>query len=271
MEGKIDAVENKVRHIEEKVSSAKEQIEERVYSMKEQIERVSAVEQRIEVRVSAVQQQTDDRVSAAVAKEVNTLKKCIATAGNNSEGFKFLPMPARPSLKLSTQPSKQLVEIPNERDDINTQLNAMSWKRSEIKPKCWNCGAEGNCRTPQSTEKKIIFQQRRRKQINDHNAERSLNGSEKPCFKALKISAVSSNSNGLSINGHVDEVPCNMIIETGANVTIIRKDLAQQFKDKLIWTPSSVTLQTASGEEIDIDGKLNVNITLESDPYHHKA
>ncbi|GFW45979.1 retrovirus-related Pol polyprotein from transposon 412 [Trichonephila clavipes] len=38
--------------------------------------------------------------------------------------------------------------------------------------------------------------------------------------------------------GHVNELPCNM--DTGANVSIIRNDLAQKLKEKLIWTPPSV-------------------------------
>ncbi|GFX23532.1 retrovirus-related Pol polyprotein from transposon 17.6 [Trichonephila clavipes] len=38
--------------------------------------------------------------------------------------------------------------------------------------------------------------------------------------------------------GHVNELPCNMIIDTGANVSIIRNDLAQKLKEKLIWTPT---------------------------------
>lgn len=62
-----------------------------------------------------------------------------------------------------------------------------------------------------------------------------------------------------------------MIIDTGANVTIIRKDLAQQLDEKLIWTPPSVTLQTVSGDKINIHGKLNINITFGSVTYHHTA
>ncbi|KFM77514.1 hypothetical protein X975_24801, partial [Stegodyphus mimosarum] len=74
MEGRIDAVENKV-HIEESFSSVKEQIEERVSSVKEQTEgRVSAVQHQIE-------QQIDDNVSA-LGKEVDTLKKFVETAGS---------------------------------------------------------------------------------------------------------------------------------------------------------------------------------------------
>ncbi|KFM63518.1 hypothetical protein X975_26552, partial [Stegodyphus mimosarum] len=95
----------------------------------------------------------------------------------------------------------------NKTDDINRKLNAMRWKSNEKEPKCWNCSAEGhvrkNCRTPQSTENKIIFQQQRRKQINDYNSGLRLKDGKKPCFKALKISAASGNSNGLSINGHI--------------------------------------------------------------------
>ncbi|KFM68590.1 hypothetical protein X975_21038, partial [Stegodyphus mimosarum] len=125
----------------------------------------------------------------------------------------------------------------NKTDDINRQLNAMRWKTCDKKRKCWNCGAEGhlrrNCRTPQSTESKIISQQRLKKQINDHIAEQSLSDSEQSRFKALKISAVCGKSNGLSINGHIHGVPSNC------------------------------------GERIDIEGKLNVNITLGGAAYHH--
>ncbi|KFM59575.1 hypothetical protein X975_12160, partial [Stegodyphus mimosarum] len=149
----------------------------------------------------------------------------------------------------------------NNTGDINRELNAMRWKKSDKKPKCWNCGVQGhirkNCRISHSPVNKIISQQRRRNQMNDHVEDRRLPDNEKLYFKELKISAVSGNSNGLSIDGHIDGVPSNMIIDTGANVTVIRKDLVQLFKDNLIWTPSCVTLQTTSSEKMDI-GKLNI-------------
>ncbi|KFM73829.1 Voltage-dependent calcium channel subunit alpha-2/delta-1, partial [Stegodyphus mimosarum] len=54
-ESRIDAVENKVGYIEERVSSVKEQVQERMSSVKEQIqERVSAMKQQIDERVHAV-------------------------------------------------------------------------------------------------------------------------------------------------------------------------------------------------------------------------
>ncbi|GFX77639.1 retrovirus-related Pol polyprotein from transposon 412 [Trichonephila clavipes] len=60
-----------------------------------------------------------------------------------------------------------------------------------------------------------------------------------------------------------------MIIDTGANVSIIRNDLAQKLKEKLIWTPPRVVLQTVTGEKIDIHGKLNVKIKFGDTTYQH--
>ncbi|GFX87454.1 retrovirus-related Pol polyprotein from transposon 297 [Trichonephila clavipes] len=69
--------------------------------------------------------------------------------------------------------------------------------------------------------------------------------------------------------GHVNELPCNMIIDTGANVSIIRNDLAQKLKEKLIWTPPRVVLQTVTGKKIDIHGKLKVKIKFGDTTYQH--
>ncbi|GFW79796.1 hypothetical protein TNCV_2590161 [Trichonephila clavipes] len=60
-----------------------------------------------------------------------------------------------------------------------------------------------------------------------------------------------------------------MIIDTGANVSIIRNDLAQKIKEKLIWTPPRVVLQTVTGEKIDIHGKLKVKIKFGDTTYQH--
>ncbi|KFM72763.1 hypothetical protein X975_12596, partial [Stegodyphus mimosarum] len=84
IENKFEAMEGRTDAVENKVSSVKEHIQE---------------------RVSAVEQQIDDKVSE-VAKKVDNLKKFVATAGSNPDSFKFLSMPARPSLKLSTYDEK---------------------------------------------------------------------------------------------------------------------------------------------------------------------
>ena len=43
----------------------------------------------------------------------------------------------------------------------------------------------------------------------------------------------------LFIVGRVNKIPCHLIVDTGANVNIIRKDLGQTVEEKFIWTPHS--------------------------------
>ncbi|GFT94566.1 retrovirus-related Pol polyprotein from transposon 412, partial [Trichonephila clavipes] len=54
-----------------------------------------------------------------------------------------------------------------------------------------------------------------------------------------------------------------MVVDTGANVSIIRKDLAQN----IIWTPPCVSLQTVTGDKIQVYGKANVTLRRSSDSF----
>ncbi|GFT03115.1 retrovirus-related Pol polyprotein from transposon 297 [Nephila pilipes] len=60
-----------------------------------------------------------------------------------------------------------------------------------------------------------------------------------------------------------------MIIDTGTNVTIIRTDLAHKLGEKLIWTPPCITLQTVTGDRINIHGKDYLIIAFGDTMYHH--
>ncbi|GFT19527.1 retrovirus-related Pol polyprotein from transposon opus [Nephila pilipes] len=60
-----------------------------------------------------------------------------------------------------------------------------------------------------------------------------------------------------------------MIVDTGANVTIMREDIAQQLNEKIIWTPPCVTLQTVNGDKIPVIGKMNIKITFGNNAYSH--
>ncbi|GFS99683.1 retrovirus-related Pol polyprotein from transposon 17.6 [Nephila pilipes] len=60
-----------------------------------------------------------------------------------------------------------------------------------------------------------------------------------------------------------------MIVDTGANVTIMREDIAQQRNEKIIWTPPCVTLQTVTGDKIPIIGKMNIKITFGNNAYSY--
>ncbi|GFV75366.1 retrovirus-related Pol polyprotein from transposon 412 [Trichonephila clavipes] len=62
-----------------------------------------------------------------------------------------------------------------------------------------------------------------------------------------------------------------MVVDTGANVSIIRKDLAQNSKFSIIWTPLCVSLQTVTGDKIQVYGKANVTLRFGNIDYHYTA
>ncbi|GFS68353.1 retrovirus-related Pol polyprotein from transposon 412 [Trichonephila clavipes] len=161
------------------------------------------------------------------------------------------------------------------RSFMNRVESLMSQKADGKKTlKCWNCGREGHlqrsCRARQGAEtNKRLPEGGVGKLINDHLVVRRLPDFGKPHIPVCQISTKSTGENGIFIMGHVNELPCNMIIDTGANVSIIRNDLAQKLKEKLIWTPPRVVLQTVTGEKIDIHGKLKVKIKFGDATYQH--
>ncbi|GFT83934.1 retrovirus-related Pol polyprotein from transposon 412 [Trichonephila clavipes] len=161
------------------------------------------------------------------------------------------------------------------RSFMNRVESLMSQKADGKKTlKCWTCGREGHlqrsCRARQGAETNSASQKGGvGKLINGHLVGRRLPDFGKPHFEVCQISTKSTGENGIFIMGHVNELPCNMIIDTGANVSIIRNDLAQKLKEKLIWTPPRVVLQTVTGEKIDIHGKLKVKIQFGDTTYQH--
>ncbi|GFX63475.1 retrovirus-related Pol polyprotein from transposon 17.6 [Trichonephila clavipes] len=161
------------------------------------------------------------------------------------------------------------------RSFMNRVESLMSQKADGKKTlKCWTCGREGHlqrsCRARQGAEtNKRLPEGGVGKLINGHLVGRRLPDFGKPHIPVCQISTKSTGENGIFIMGHVNELPCNMIIDTGANVSIIRNDLAQKLKEKLIWTPPRMVLQTVTGEKIDIHGKLKVKIQFGDTTYQH--
>ncbi|GFV00879.1 hypothetical protein TNCV_1386931 [Trichonephila clavipes] len=51
-----------------------------------------------------------------------------------------------------------------------------------------------------------------------------------------------------------------MVVDTGANVSINRKDLAQNSQVSIIWTPPCVSLQIVTGDKIQVHGKANITL-----------
>lgn len=74
--------------------------------------------------------------------------------------------------------------------------------------------------------------------------------------------------NGLYVETQVNGFPCRMIVDTGANVAIIRQDVVHQHNREILWTPPRVTLQTVTGDNIPVVGKMNIEIHFRSTLYN---
>ncbi|GBO08841.1 hypothetical protein AVEN_206057-1 [Araneus ventricosus] len=61
-----------------------------------------------------------------------------------------------------------------------------------------------------------------------------------------------------------------MLVDTGANVTLVRTDLAQKLKGNFIYTAPNISLKTATGEKAGIHGKLDAAIECGSRKFQHK-
>ncbi|GFX69303.1 retrovirus-related Pol polyprotein from transposon 412 [Trichonephila clavipes] len=92
--------------------------------------------------------------------------------------------------------------------------------------------------------------------MNDHLAGRRLPDNEIPHYKILQITAVNGGDKGLYVIGQINNISCRMVVDTGAKVSILRKDLVQNLQVSIIWTPPCVSLQTVTGDKIQVHGKL---------------
>lgn len=87
----------------------------------------------------------------------------------------------------------------------------------------------------------------------------------------LKISSISGGDLGLYVEAEMNHKQYKFIVDTGANVTIIRPDVAQDMDRPLQHAGSSVLLKTVTGDEIKILGIMNVSITFGHRTYHHRV
>ena len=70
-------------------------------------------------------------------------------------------------------------------------------------------------------------------------------GATKSHLKTFKISSWSGRSNGFSVVGYINKIPCHLIIDIGMNVPVSKKDLIEKMGEKFIWPslPSSFWLE----------------------------
>ncbi|GFX57707.1 retrovirus-related Pol polyprotein from transposon 412 [Trichonephila clavipes] len=105
-------------------------------------------------------------------------------------------------------------------------------------------------------ENRLFFQ--KGKLINGHLAGRKLPDNERLHHKIFQITAVNVGDKGLYVIGQINNISCRIVVDTAANVSISREELAQNSKVSIIWTPPSVSLQTVAAivKSLDISHRL---------------
>ncbi|GBM63806.1 hypothetical protein AVEN_262695-1 [Araneus ventricosus] len=88
--------------------------------------------------------------------------------------------------------------------------------------------------------------------------------------EGLKVSALCGGRIGLYVEGSICGIPCLMLADTGANVTLVRINLTQKLKENFIYTAPNISLKTSTGEKAEKHGKLDAEIECESRKFQHR-
>ncbi|GBM30021.1 Retrovirus-related Pol polyprotein from transposon 297 [Araneus ventricosus] len=119
---------------------------------------------------------------------------------------------------------------------------------------CWKCSKKGHV-------------QRKCQAITSIQENSSLNRAPE---EGPRVSSLSGKKNGLYLEGSICSIQCLMLVDTGANITLLRTDLAQKLKEQLIYTAPNISLKTATGEKTEIREKLVASIECGSRKFHHR-
>ncbi|UYV73056.1 hypothetical protein LAZ67_10001690 [Cordylochernes scorpioides] len=102
---------------------------------------------------------------------------------------------------------------------------------------------------------------------------RKLTGSfENAPDGTIQVSSLRNTENGLVLRGFINGRSCDMVIDTGANVTLVRTDVFQKLYPK----PAEVrmkpiSLQTATGELAKVDHCVLLSIQIGNKIFQHKS
>ena len=81
---------------------------------------------------------------------------------------------------------------------------------------------------------------------------------------------LSHKGDSLTVNGNIDGVICPMVVDTGANVTVVRPDvLSKSTLSRLQGTMS--LLKTATGDTANVAGKLWLGIKIGGTEVSHET
>ncbi|GFW04058.1 hypothetical protein TNCV_2051741 [Trichonephila clavipes] len=109
----------------------------------------------------------------------------------------------------------------------------------------WNGTPEKKLSSSKEGREHCLFFQTE-KLIYGHLAGWRLPDNKKPHHKILLITEVNGGDERLYVIGQTNNISRRMVVDTGANVSLIRKDLVQNTKHSIIWTPTCVFLQTVT-------------------------
>ncbi|UYV65014.1 K02A2.6-like [Cordylochernes scorpioides] len=89
--------------------------------------------------------------------------------------------------------------------------------------------------------------------------------------KIIRVSSLQGGSNELATEGLVNGLPCRMVIDSGANVTLLRVDLAQRMESisRRIPVSNELVLQTATGEQAKVHGQVVLKFQIGNNLFSH--
>ncbi|GBM10757.1 hypothetical protein AVEN_139-1 [Araneus ventricosus] len=148
---------------------------------------------------------------------------------------------------------------------LNSHVARKKTPRRNPNVTCWKCNKKGHlqreCQTISTNRKKLMY---------GRLTGRRLPFLNKAPEEGQKVSALCGGRNGLYLEGSICGIPCLMLVDTGANVTLVRTHLAQKLKENFIYTAPNISLKTATGEKAEIHGKLNAAIECGSRKFQHR-
>ena len=86
----------------------------------------------------------------------------------------------------------------------------------------------------------------------------------------LMTGQLSHKGDSLTVNGDIEGVICPMVIDTGANVTVVQPDVLSKMTLSRLQGTTSV-LKTATGETADVLGKLWLGIKIGGTEVSHET
>ncbi|UYV66979.1 K02A2.6-like, partial [Cordylochernes scorpioides] len=89
--------------------------------------------------------------------------------------------------------------------------------------------------------------------------------------KIIRVSSLQGGSHELATEGLVNGLPCRMVIDSGANVTLLRVDLAQRMESisRRIPVSNELVLQTATGEQAKVYGQVVLKFQIGNNLFSH--